>query len=85
MHKGSGATENNYMQRHHNLPLNREALINNSKILRTDYDPSRFLNTEAILIQAEHSNCTVRAQASRPQEQRPLLVLPRVLLQLDQR
>ena len=53
MHKGSGAIKD-HMERCHNLPLTREALVNNTKILRTNNDSSRLLITEALLIHAKN-------------------------------
>ena len=53
MHKGSGAIKD-HMERCHNLPLTRDALVNNTKILRTNNDTSRLLITEALLIHAKN-------------------------------
>ena len=53
MHKGSGAIKD-HMQRCHNLPLNRNVLVNNTKILLTNNDPTRFLITGARLIHAKY-------------------------------
>ena len=60
MHKGSGAPKTHYNQVH-DLPLTREDLEENTKILRRENDSYRLYITEALIIQSKNPVLNLQA------------------------
>ena len=59
IHKSSGAPKK-HLNEHHNAPLTRELLVQNTKIIRTEKDPYRLQICEALLIQTKKPSLNIQ-------------------------